>query len=68
MKTFKIPVHWSMCSDVSIQANTLQEALDVVQHQWDELPLDGEYIDDSFKVNNQCAKVMNDNQGVKSNY
>lgn len=64
MKKFKIPVDWSMCADVEVQANSLQEAIDIVQLQWAELPMEGEYIDSSFQVNIDCAYQMNDEQGV----
>jgi len=63
MKKFKIPVSWTMISDIDVQANSLDEAIDIVQLQWAELPLDGDYVDDSFEVNIDCAYQMNDEQG-----
>lgn len=65
---FKIPVNWIMSSYVNVEANSLDEAIEVAQYQWAELPVNGEYIDDSFDVNIQCAEEMNDNYGVLPEY
>jgi len=68
MKTFKIPVTWIMMADVEVNADSLDEAIDSTQQQWSELPLEGDYVDDSFETNVDCANEMNDEQGVKPEY
>ena len=47
MKTWRIPVTWSMCGFVSIDADTLEEAMDIARDDDNFLPLPSEadYID-----------------------
>ena len=48
MKTYKIPVVWSMIGNVEVQAKSLSEA---VNKAYDApLPDDGSYIEGSFEV------------------
>lgn len=51
MKTFEIPVSWEASGFVKIEANSLEEAIEIFDEKEDEisLPLDSEYIDGSFK-------------------
>lgn len=51
MKTFKIPVTWEVYGIVKIEADSLEEALNIFDKTEDEisLPLDSEYVDGSFK-------------------
>lgn len=50
-KTFKIPVSWEASGFVKIEAETLEQAIEIFDIIEDEipLPLEEEYIDGSFK-------------------
>lgn len=52
MKTWRIPVTWSVCGFVSIDADTLAEAMDIARDDENELPLpsEAEYIDGSWEL------------------
>lgn len=57
MKTYKIPVIWSCYGFVNIQAENLEEAIELAE----EAPLpDGDYIDDSFEIDLEGIPVHND--------
>ena len=63
-KTFKIPVWWSMIGEVYIEAENLNDALNIAK--WDTgigIPEDSEYMDSSWEVNRECAEEMNDENG-----
>lgn len=51
MKTWKIPVTWEVFGIVEIQAETLDEAINIFDERSDNisLPLSNEYVDASFK-------------------
>ena len=49
MKKWKIPVVWQMAGIVEIEADSLEEAIDLAEVDDVSLP-DGSYIDDSFEV------------------
>lgn len=63
MRTFEIPVSWTMCGIVKIKANTLEEAIEKAKENEDTLPLpdNGEYIDASFEIDEELARVWPDN-------
>ena len=52
MKTFKIPVEWSVYAIVDIEAETIEDAIKKFHETEDDIPLptDSEYIDGSFKI------------------
>jgi hypothetical protein len=47
MKTYKIPVIWTMLGDVYVEADSLEDAVDNAQHE--KLP-DGSYLEGSYEV------------------
>lgn len=62
-KTWKIPVTWEVCGEVDIEANSLEEAVEIFKEKSDEisLPEQSFYVDDSFKLttdNIEEIKVM----------
>lgn len=62
-KTWKIPVTWEVCGEVDIEANSLEEAVEIFKEKMDEVPLPSEsyYVDGSFKLttdNIEEIKVM----------
>jgi len=51
-KEFKIPVEWAMYGVVTIEAETLDEAIKFVEDDVEGIPLpQGDYIDGSWQVN-----------------
>ena len=67
MKTFLIPVEWESFGTVEIQANTLEEALQYAKENIDELPLpdDREYMEGSYKINEDEGFIEFLNRNVK---
>lgn len=55
--TFTIPVSWMLCSEVTIQATSLEEAHAIADGS--PLPDDGQYIDGSWEVNIDCMDELN---------
>lgn len=55
---YKIPVSWECYGYVNIEANNLEEA---INKAWkDNIPLpEGEYVDDSWRVDEDAALEMN---------
>lgn len=46
-----IPVSWTVISNVIVEADNLQDALDVCQERINDLPLgDGEYLEESYRI------------------
>ena len=50
MKTWKIPVIWSKMGTVNVEADTLDEAIEIAATDDIPLPDNGEYVDCSFEV------------------
>lgn len=50
MATFNIPVSWEVYGSVEIDAESVEEAINIFDEQSDDIPLpEGNYIDGSFK-------------------
>ena len=52
-KSFLIPVEWSVYSTIRVEAETLQDAINIANEKLDDIPtapLDCEYIDGSYKT------------------
>ena len=60
MKTYKIPVVWQMMGTVEVQAESLDDAVDKVLDTDVPLPEDGEYIEDSFEVDESVYSTEDD--------
>ena len=60
MKEWTIPVCWEMCGTVTIQANTLDEAMEIARDDDGNLPLpaDANYIDDSWNLSHDDAEEI----------
>lgn len=52
MKTFYLPVAWSVWDKVPIKANSIEEAIQYLKDNIDEIPLgtEPEYIDGSYSI------------------
>jgi hypothetical protein len=57
-KIFKIPCSWEVCSVMEVEANSLEEAIQIAIDDAP-LPTDSEYIDGSFSVNNEMLEHFN---------
>ena len=63
---YTIPVSWSVCSVVKVQANSLQEAIEYAQNHLDEIGIDpdGEYIEDSLEIDDSIDVCRALNSGT----
>lgn len=52
MKSWQIPVSWEMCGTVTVQADTLEEGLEIARDSDGEIPLpdDAYYVDGSWDL------------------
>jgi len=61
VRMFKIPISYEVCGEVLIEARTVEEALKYANENIEELELpsiyDVEYIDGSFKINDDMALI-----------
>lgn len=57
--TYKVPVVWSAMGYVLVEADDVEEAKNYVKEHLDEFPLprDGEYLDDSFEVDEEGEAI-----------
>lgn len=67
MKEWKIPVSWEMCGTVTVEANTLEEAMAKAKHDRNiQLPKESFYVDGSFDLSfneeDTVRKYYNKNQ------
>lgn len=63
MREWRIPVTWEMFGTVSIEADTLAEAIDRA-YDHGSVPDDGEYVDDSWEIPDNIGEIRawyNDN-------
>jgi hypothetical protein len=59
MAKFKVAVSWEMCGEVTIDAPTLEAAIFRVENDLD-MPLpDGEYVDASWRVDQDISEEIN---------
>ena len=71
MKSWKIPVTWGMVGTVKIEANTLEEAIEIARDDDRIIPIpdDGTFIDGSWEVDCEDVDYLrewyNDNQEDK---
>lgn len=60
MKKFTIAYEWSVCGEITVEANTLEEAIEKVE-DINEEDLPNDYIDDSWKINHDVTNELNQN-------
>lgn len=58
MKKWRIPVSWEMCGIVEIEANTLEEALEMAWDDSVDIPNNGSYIDASWRVDDEDPEYV----------
>lgn len=55
-QVFKVPVEWKVFATMEVEAETLEEAVEMVKRDEDqngepfELPIDPDYVDGSFRL------------------
>jgi uncharacterized protein YqgV (UPF0045/DUF77 family) len=59
MKTYKIPVSWSVMATMEIEADSLAEAIEKADEA--SLPTDPEYMDGSFEIIREVISCANQN-------
>jgi len=59
-KTWKVPVTWEVCGEVDIEANSLEEAVEIFKEKMDEVPLPSEsyYVDGSFRLTSENLEEL----------
>ena len=56
----RLPVSWEVCGMVEIEANTINEAMDIFEKTQDHIPLpdDFDYVDGSFDLTAKEPEVI----------
>lgn len=56
----RLPVSWEVCGMVEIEANTINEAMDIFEKTQDHIPLpnDFDYVDGSFDLTTKEPEVI----------
>ena len=68
IKTWKVPVCWGMMATIEIEADTLEEAIEIAKDEEGSIPIpdNGSYLDGSWEVDSEdidyLRKCFNDNQ------
>ena len=64
MKQWKIPVTWEVCSMITVEADTLEEAMEIARDDAGEIPCptDHDYVDGSWRLSE------NDDEFVRGCY
>ena len=59
-KTWKIPVTWSVCSTVEVEADTLEEAMKIAEDKEGEIPCPvfPDYVDGSWELSHTDAEFI----------
>lgn len=62
MKIFRIACTWMESGTYEVNAETLEEAIKIIDDGeiFDELPRNSEYIDDSFRIDMDQTKELNE--------
>lgn len=59
MKTWKVPVVWEMYATIKVEAETLEEAIEIARDDAGEIPLptDNYYVDGSWQVSGEYEYI-----------
>lgn len=58
-KTWRIPVTWEEYGTVFIEADTLEEAMEIAKDEAGEIPLpEGDYVDGSWRLTETDTEVV----------
>jgi hypothetical protein len=64
LKTYKIPVSWTVTATIEVVAHDLDEAFAIAGDPSFPNPTDGEYLDDSFKIDAESLDCVNTNKSI----
>jgi hypothetical protein len=64
LKTYKIPVSWTVTATIEVVAHDLDEAIAISGDPSFPNPLDSEYLEDSFKIDVESLDVVNTNKSI----
>lgn len=71
MKTWKIPVYYQMAGTIEVEANSIEEAMDIARDEAEEIPLpdNAEYLDGSWETSDLGAEELRElyNDGQSDN-
>ena len=57
---YKIAISWQECGEIEVEADNLEQALEIAQNdEGIDLPV-GTYIDASWKVDEEMSKYLNE--------
>ena len=60
--TWRIPVTWSMCAVIPIEADTLEEAMEIARDENGEIPLppatESDYLDGSWCLSHDDTEIV----------
>jgi hypothetical protein len=59
MSNFKVAVSWSVFGEMNIEAETLEDAIQIAQEDTEISLPEGEYIDGSFNVDPEMSEELN---------
>ena len=62
LKTYKIPVSWTVTATVEVEAGSLNEAIAMSGEV--SLPTDSEYLDDSFRIDVESLDCVNTDKSI----
>ena len=59
-KMWKIPVTWEMCSVIMVEAETLEDAMEIAGDESSDIPLpdDGYYVDGSWSLTEPSVEIV----------
>lgn len=67
MKTYEIAVSWTETGIVLVKENNVELAIKKAEKLVDKLPLpEGEYLDESFRIDKETTKILNDIEKLRS--
>ena len=58
MKKFRIPCYWEMYAIVDVEAESIEDAIDIVDEM--NLPENGEYVQASFAIDETALDLYNE--------
>lgn len=60
MKSWKVPVTWEVCGTVWVEADTLEDAIDIARDDEGVIPLpdDSDYVDSSWRVTDEDVEAV----------
>ena len=58
-KYYEIPCSWEVYGTLEVEANSLEEAIELAEREDSPMPDDSDYVDGSFQVDRDIAEEIN---------